>query len=230
MRRLFPVLMALAAPVVGVLAAVHFGAIGWTLHPHSGTPAPQALAVLTPALEPPAETVPEDPKGSAPVVPEWASPPPVAAKPLPSVAARKPPVPASRRHNPNVRQATVRHTVCTGGYSRQVRRRLKREKRRLMADAGIPWSEAGAWRLDHRVPLCLGGSTRDRSNMILQPKAEAARKDRLELKLHCLVCSGQVTLAEARSRIAGDWQAAYHRYAKVKCRRARAHRPRDHPR
>lgn len=34
--------------------------------------------------------------------------------------------------------------------------------------------------------------------------------DRLEVKMQCLVCVGQVTLEEAQQAIYSDWQAAYH--------------------
>jgi hypothetical protein len=43
----------------------------------------------------------------------------------------------------------------------------------------------------------------------------------LEVKLQCLVCSGQVKLETAQREIVEDWQAAYHRYARVKCHRRR---------
>jgi hypothetical protein len=43
------------------------------------------------------------------------------------------------------------------------------------------------------------------------------RKERIEAKLQCLVCAGQVALADAQREIVEDWQAAYHRYARVKC-------------
>jgi cytochrome c-type biogenesis protein CcmH/NrfF len=45
------------------------------------------------------------------------------------------------------------------------------------------------------------------------------RKDRIERKLCCLVCSGQVPLGDAQEAIARDWRAAYHQYARIKCRR-----------
>jgi cytochrome c-type biogenesis protein CcmH/NrfF len=49
-------------------------------------------------------------------------------------------------------------------------------------------------------------------NLELQPWEEAKRKDRIEVKLQCLVCAGQVALADAQREILEDWQAAYHQF------------------
>ncbi|MDO9235736.1 MAG: hypothetical protein Q7U28_06835 [Aquabacterium sp.] len=59
---------------------------------------------------------------------------------------------------------------------------------------------------------------------MLQPwegESGAKREDRLEVKLQGLVCSGQVSLGEARDAIFNDWQAAYHLYAQTKGHRAK---------
>jgi len=63
---------------------------------------------------------------------------------------------------------------------------------------------------------------RSLDNLMLQPwegTSGAKRKDRLEVKLQCLVCAGQVVLAEAQQAIYADWPKAYHRYPVVKCQR-----------
>jgi hypothetical protein len=250
-KRTIASLIALAAPLVGVGSALIFGT-----HPqmslfHSGKPAAIQSLASSPAAPSLAGTIVADAPdlATAPAsgVPAWAtgsaavtqsgmpgpaptasaadgtaSPPP-AAQPM----AKTPPRAPSLNHN--VRQSTLGGTVCRKGYTRQVRNRIAaRHKLHLMQAAGIPASEAGSWQLDHIIPLSLGGSPRDPANMRLQPLAEAKRKDRLELKLHCLVCSRQLPLAEARRQIAGDWLAAYHRWAKVKCHRPHHRRP--HPR
>jgi len=69
------------------------------------------------------------------------------------------------------------------------------------------------------VPLALGGHPRALDNLQLQPWPEARRKDRIEVKLQCLVCPGEVSLGEAQTAIATNWEAAYHRYASVPCHR-----------
>jgi Excalibur calcium-binding domain len=40
-------------------------------------------------------------------------------------------------------------------------------------------------------------------------------KDKLENKLHSLVCSGQISLAAAQQAISGDWGTAYAQYVAV---------------
>jgi hypothetical protein len=77
-------------------------------------------------------------------------------------------------------------------------------KIKLGREMGLSPEAAEAMTLDHIIPLALGGHPRDPSNLQLQEVAEGHRKDRIERKLHCLVCTGQVPLSEARSAIATD--------------------------
>jgi hypothetical protein len=91
-----------------------------------------------------------------------------------------------------------------------------------MTDAGIDPSHANDFELDHIIPLALGGASRAAENLQLQAwegADGAKRKDRIETKLHCLVCAEQVTLVLAQHEIADDWRAAYHHYGTVKCKR-----------
>ena len=65
--------------------------------------------------------------------------------------------------------------------------------------------------IDHIVPLELGGSN-DIANLF--PEEANAHpgyraKDRLENRLHDLVCSGATSLGAARAGIAADWEALY---------------------
>ena len=77
-------------------------------------------------------------------------------------------------------------------------------KRKLLREAGIPEDRISDYELDHIVPLAHDG---------------AKRKDRLEVKLQCLVCTEQMTLEQAQEEIAEDWQAAYHRHGRTPCHR-----------
>lgn len=71
--------------------------------------------------------------------------------------------------------------------------------------------------LDHLVPLSLGGANRA-SNLWPEPRdvrpwgAEA--KDRLEDRLHVLVCRGRISLPDAQRAIRTDWIAAYRRFVR----------------
>lgn len=125
--------------------------------------------------------------------------------------------------DPDVRQATIARTICMPGYTKSVRPSTvytSGVKRRLLREAGVDASHAGDYELDHVVPLALGGHPRSLENLRLQPwegSAGAKRKDRIEVKMQCLVCAGRLPLASAQQAIYADWQDAEHRYASMKC-------------
>jgi hypothetical protein len=127
--------------------------------------------------------------------------------------------------NPVVRQQTIDQTICVPGYAKGVRPATSYTnsvKQMLFQRAHMNPALARTYELDHIIPLALGGHPRKVENLALQPwegENGAKRKDRLEVKLQCLVCSNQVTLHEAQQEILEDWQAADHKYAQVKCRR-----------
>jgi hypothetical protein len=65
--------------------------------------------------------------------------------------------------------------------------------------------------IDHIVSLELGGSN-DIANLFPERASPAPGykvKDKLENRLHSLVCSGQMRLSSARVGIASNWQALY---------------------
>jgi len=61
--------------------------------------------------------------------------------------------------------------------------------------------------LDHLVPLELGGSN-DVTNLWPEVGSIPNAKDEVENTLHSWVCSGKMTLIQAQTEIAGDWQSA----------------------
>jgi hypothetical protein len=69
--------------------------------------------------------------------------------------------------------------------------------------------------VDHLISLELGGSN-DIKNLWPQPYAgtiwNAHVKDKLENRLHAMVCSGEISLKDAQHEIATDWVAAYRKY------------------
>jgi hypothetical protein len=72
----------------------------------------------------------------------------------------------------------------------------------------------GALEIDHIVSLELGGSN-DVANLFPE-NADTQRpgyhaKDRLENRLHDMVCRSELTLRSAQRRIAANWQALYKR-------------------
>jgi len=124
--------------------------------------------------------------------------------------------------NPAVTQETIASTICVPGWTKTVRAgsgHARRLKMRLLGVIGREEADRAGYQLDHVVPLTLGGDPHAEANTMLQPIAAAYRKDRLERKLGCLVCTGQLSLDDAQRAIAHDWGAAYHTYASLKCRR-----------
>lgn len=104
--------------------------------------------------------------------------------------------------------------VCTPGHAGKKRHVTQAQKNAAYAAYGIAHHKPGAFEVDHLVSLELGGSN-DQAN--LWPQSYSGRnnahdKDRLENRLHALVCKGQVPLAEAQRAIAIDWIAALKKY------------------
>jgi hypothetical protein len=139
-----------------------------------------------------------------------------------AVAIRPDPAVTPGTLNPAVAQQTIRRTICRRGWTTTVRppeaftERLKREQ---LYSAGSPYFAAGqrlrSFEEDHDVPLGLGGAPADPRNLWPQPRFgywNARVKDRLEDRLHEMVCAGELPLAGAQRAIAADWIAAYRRY------------------
>ena len=111
--------------------------------------------------------------------------------------------------------------ICRQGYATSVRpegalwKRLKEEAyeryrlprgHRSRTDGnGVPHP---AYEVDHLVPLELGGSPTDIRNIWPQSIEAAEQKDRVENELHDLVCDGRMSLTQAQSAIARNWETA----------------------
>jgi hypothetical protein len=102
---------------------------------------------------------------------------------------------ASIALNPDVSQSTIEQTICVKGYSSTVRPSTTYTnpiKFRLMRQEGIPESDKSDWALDHRIPISLGGHPRKLENLQLLTAKENSLKSRIEVKLLCYVCVGQM--------------------------------------
>jgi len=82
---------------------------------------------------------------------------------------------------------------------------------RVFAEYGIAPGLRHRYRIDQLVPLDLDGTDSIR-NLWPQPARSFRAKNRLEARLHALVCSGRLTLAAAQRAIGRNWDRAYHRY------------------
>jgi hypothetical protein len=105
--------------------------------------------------------------------------------------------------------------LCVPGYSRKVRNVPAEMKREVYGEYGVTSHDPGDYEVDHLIPLELGGSNSIKN---LWPESHrtspwnAQVKDRLEGKLHELVCSGQLDLKTAQHAIASNWIEAYKFY------------------
>jgi hypothetical protein len=99
--------------------------------------------------------------------------------------------------------------ICTPGYSQSVRDVPDSEKKQVYADYRIATHLAGEFEVDHLISLELGGSN-DISNLwpeAAEPRPGFHEKDQVENYLHREVCMGQMSLKDAQSIIAHDWQS-----------------------
>lgn len=113
--------------------------------------------------------------------------------------------------------------ICVTKWSRDLRHvtaAMKAETFRRYGYSGnddrrcIPDERGRRCEIDHLVPRELGGAD-ILSNLWPEPyggRWNATIKDRLENRLHKLVCSGELDLEKAQRAIAEDWIAAYRRY------------------
>jgi len=122
--------------------------------------------------------------------------------------------------NPAVDQADIGETICVRGYSKSIRppeEYTERLKRLGIRRYGYSDHRLRDYEEDHLVSLELGGSPTNSRNLWPEPHHVIGgwgsyAKDRLEDRLHTLVCRGRVPLSQAQHDIARDWIAAYKRY------------------
>jgi hypothetical protein len=115
--------------------------------------------------------------------------------------------------NPKVTDATLDKTICRGGYTKSIRPPKEitdAEKRANAASYGYsgPLGEA---EYDHLIPLEIGGDPNDPRNLWVEPGASPNPKDKIEQRLHDLVCRGEISLSDAQHAIATDWTTALQR-------------------
>ena len=151
---------------------------------------------------------------------------------LPATAALPNPHLTPGAIDPRVTQANIQQTICVRGYTRSVRPSVhytERLKRRQVAQYGYADRRLRDYEEDHLVSLELGGSPSDPRNLWPEPHHVAGGwgayvKDRLENRLHSLVCHHRISLAEAQHMEATDWIGAYKRFIGPTPRSHRRHR------
>jgi len=119
--------------------------------------------------------------------------------------------------DPAVSQANIASTICRPGWSEAQRppeALTEQQKQVALAAYGYYDGRAlGRYELDHLISLSLGGAPDSPRNLWPEPdypKIPAGSyylnpKDRLEDRLHQLVCAHRLSLAAARRIIATNW-------------------------
>ena len=105
--------------------------------------------------------------------------------------------------------------ICVSGYSKSVRDVPQAVKEQAYRSYGITSRQPGEYEVDHLISLELGGLNSIRnlwSESFVTHPLNAHVKDKLENKLHVLICSGQFPVQQAQQEIAQDWIAAYKKY------------------
>jgi hypothetical protein len=116
--------------------------------------------------------------------------------------------------DPAVTQDNVDTTICVHGYSASVRHVTEAAKLAVFREYGID-PASGHYEIDHLCSLELGCLNDIRN---LWPQSydtlpwNAHVKDALENRLHRMVCSHKLPLAEAQRALTTDWIAAYQKY------------------
>src|SRR5215472_10738848 len=109
----------------------------------------------------------------------------------------------------------TKRVLCSARFhTSSVRNVPDSEKHRVEIEYGmVPRAYGRTIEIDHIVSLELGGSN-DIANLFPEPGSGAASyhaKDRLENRLHRLVCAGTISLRAAQLGIARNWTALYKR-------------------
>lgn len=179
-------------------------------------PAPDTPASLRHSTSPAATSSSTSPRPSP-----SHSPTPPAATPIPLPRPRLVmvggvPLPDRALTPGAVSAGATRQGICTSGYPSRAGQVTASKYVSVYAAYHIAYPPpAGAYELDHLIPVELGGDNSTR-NLWPEPRAVPGRgyptKDQLENRLHDLVCAGQLSLATARQAIATNWYAAYRRY------------------
>ena len=124
------------------------------------------------------------------------------------------PILPDRQLTPGAVLTTDTARVCEKGYSKTVRHTSGKLKARIYAEYGLN-RRSGHYEIDHLIPLSVGGADVAAN---LWPESydtspwNAYVKDRLELKLHKLVCDGSLDIAEAQQAFTGNWIESYKRF------------------
>ena len=105
-------------------------------------------------------------------------------------------------------QNITKADVCDLGYAKRVRNVPSLQKKQIYESYGMNYPQpAGAYEVDHFIPLSIGGSN-DSKNLWPEPASPTPgfhEKDRVEFYLYNQVCNGGISLKDAQEAIRTDW-------------------------
>jgi hypothetical protein len=126
-----------------------------------------------------------------------------------------PPIIPDHAKTPGDVLTTDAAAICVHGYTKTVRDVPQAMKDQIYSSYGITDRKPREYEIDHLVSLELGGSNSARNlwpqSYLTQP-LNAHTKDKLENRMHKLVCDGQLDIRTAQQEIAKDWIGAYAKY------------------
>ncbi len=131
----------------------------------------------------------------------------------PASAQRSPDHVPDAKLTPGDASDVSKDTLCSAEYSNPANK-LSVSLKRQVFDRYAMSPQAVGYNVDHLIPVSLGGSN-SLTNLWPQPLSgewSYQMKNKLEQKLYKMVCSGAITLEQARKEIAADWVSAYRKY------------------
>ena len=122
--------------------------------------------------------------------------------------------------NPAVTQKSIGTTICVVGYTKTIRPPVSYTNKLKYDQLHSGYNVQGDMNMrnyeeDHLIPLEVGGHPSSKLNLFPQYYAAtygARVKDRLENKIHLLVCSGKITLKAGQAAFVPDWTVGYKKY------------------
>ena len=114
---------------------------------------------------------------------------------------------------PGATATTTREELC-GAEFRSSDRNIPIMLKRQTFDRYGMRPESIGYNVDHLIPVMLGGSNAPKNlwPQTLSGEWNYQMKNRLERRLHKMVCSQTLTLETAQQEIARDWVGAYKKY------------------
>lgn len=116
---------------------------------------------------------------------------------------------------PGMAASTNKALICERDYARSSRRVTPSMRKKVYLAHGVDTAQcAGGCKIDHLIPLGIGGSN---DPLNLWPHEYGAhwgvfKKTRLEILLRKEVCTGKLPLKEAQTCIQSNWVRCYQRF------------------